>query len=653
MTTLHYRPEIDGLRAIAVLSVVLYHVGFEFIPGGFIGVDIFFVISGYLISKLVFKQVSTGDFSFGTFYLRRVRRLVPALLLVLVSCFFIEFLFYPASEFQKFTGSLVYSIIGMSNIYFWSEVGYFDTASSLKPLLHTWSLSVEEQFYLFFPIIIFLASKVKIKQFFPIILISMGVGSYILNVIVFSNNGLGGIFESKLFTEQSSAFYLMPFRVFEFLIGTSLIWVESYRIKKDSYANLIFFAGCFLILYSLFYLSEEDIFPYYNALPSCIGSALIIYSSSYGFAKKVLSIRGLVFIGLISYSLYLIHWPLIIYWNEFSSIDNPTLEKFLMIAISLILAILSFYFIEKPFRRPSKSDSGFLIASFSTSLVLMAISANVWKYDGWSWREEGPTSKLEASEIQENEIYLEEINLNYPIHEDLHSAHTCTFDTNQDTGEIASPEEVANCAKVKIRNNGFILVGDSTGRDALIALKLAYPRENFAMIHQSGCAPSEDAESGCFLGLSKIFSEYLTNDNANIKGVIFASRYLRENYKSFINDVEGGEYDKYSVFIIGPYIGKKGSIGKIVEKQGYSLSGEYSYYKKMEAIVSDIESELEYLQEIRGNVRFFSKKDAFCSSTKCKLHTTNNQVLLVDDIHLSRIGMQHMSKELLRNNFLD
>jgi len=337
-----YRADIDGLRAIAILSVFLYHLDSSLLPGGYTGVDIFFVISGFLITSHILYEINyKKDFSFKRFYLRRIKRILPALLfmtlMVIAAGYFILTSFY----FQSLGEQAFSTTLSYSNIYFYLTAGYFDLDASLKPLLHTWSLGVEEQFYLVWPAIIVSISFFikKTRNVLAAFLLILAL-SFLLNYF----------FRDDL----SAIFYLMPFRIFEFSVGAIiavlLLKNPSRNIDNSNiFINLISLFALLLIVSPMFYLNDRSVFPYYNALPTVIGSSILIYYRN-SIISHSLSFRPLVFIGLISYSLYLYHWPVIVLTKfQYSELSN-IYYYIIVISASFIISALSYHLIEKPFR---------------------------------------------------------------------------------------------------------------------------------------------------------------------------------------------------------------------------------------------------------------------------------------------------------------
>ena len=342
-----YRPEIDGLRAIAVGAVILYHAqitifGQQSFKGGFIGVDIFFVISGYLITSIILKElVNTGSFSFKHFYERRIRRILPALLFVMLVSLPFAWIYLLPNSFIDFSKSILYSLGFSSNFYFWySGHQYGAESGMLKPFLHTWSLSVEEQFYIIFPIILLITFK-NFKKYLTHILIlgfliSLGLADW----------------GSKNY--PSFNFYVLPTRGWELLAGSILAYFEitkGHRNKNKTLNLILPFVGLILIGHSISFFNDEMFHPSFYSLSPIIGVCLIIwFSSKNELITKILSTKLFVGIGLISYSLYLWHYPIFAFARITQFAQGSLFNKLLLGIITVILSTFTYYFVERPFR---------------------------------------------------------------------------------------------------------------------------------------------------------------------------------------------------------------------------------------------------------------------------------------------------------------
>lgn len=339
--SLSYRPDVDGLRAVAVLSVVFCHAGFGF-PGGYIGVDVFFVISGFLIAGLIHKELQRGTFTLANFWERRVRRIMPALLVVTVVTMVAGwFMLMPDAYYSLGKAVVGLALLG-SNVQFWMETNYFESAAEEKPMLHTWSLSVEEQFYLFVPVFLLLLARKGVLRRAFLLLAVAAMLSFMVSV-----------YASHRF--PSANFYLLPTRAWELFAGALLAffpdkWFAVSGRSKEFAAVL----GMALILVPCFVYDHETRFPGLTAVPPVLGTALVIWSGTLSARLpamgRVLAWRPVVFIGLISYSLYLWHWPLLSFSRYQSVKGLPEIERVVLVVASVILATLSWRFVETPFR---------------------------------------------------------------------------------------------------------------------------------------------------------------------------------------------------------------------------------------------------------------------------------------------------------------
>ena len=342
-----YRPDIDGLRSIAVVSVVAYHAGLEWLSGGYAGVDVFFVISGYLITSLVLTAQLEHRFSLRDFYIRRARRLFPALFAVLATSALLSWWLLMPGEMEDFGESLATAAAFSSNFMFWSEAGYFEGPSEFKPLLHTWSLAVEEQYYLLFPLLLLACRK-------------SGRYLLVLSLVLLTSLVLSQWYVSR---SPAASFFLLPHRLWELMLGSLLsviVLLKPEWLDKLSHSTreLIGALGIVLIAMTIFGYSSSTPFPGISALPPTLGAAaLIIAGSGQGSTtSRLLSSRGFVAIGLISYSLYLWHWPLLVF-TKLYFIEPLTLAQTLIaVAGSFVMGWLSWRYIERPFRSPAYKD---------------------------------------------------------------------------------------------------------------------------------------------------------------------------------------------------------------------------------------------------------------------------------------------------------
>lgn len=389
-----YLPGVDGLRAIAVVLVLLFHAGFSTISGGFVGVDVFFVISGFLITRLISDEYSaTGGFDFGRFYYRRARRLFPAMFATIAITMVVAILLFTPQHLRRFGGEVVYAIFSLSNFFFLSESGYFNTASDFKPLLHTWSLSVEEQFYLVWPATLILCFKLGRKPMAIAAIVALFVVSLALNFSFSDGKSFLTAPFGKAITEwlsdgAATIYFFTPMRAFEFCIGGALVFFPKAPINKWLQEALLL-AGLSLIGYAAFAFDETTLFPSYNALVPCIGTALAIYASQAApLSGSVLRSRPVVFIGLISYSVYLVHWPIIVFTKYWLMRDLTLTDKASLCAASFIVGYALYKLIETPLRHGSRSDrkAQFGLACAMLAMLTLLPASTIWSSNGWEWR---------------------------------------------------------------------------------------------------------------------------------------------------------------------------------------------------------------------------------------------------------------------------
>jgi peptidoglycan/LPS O-acetylase OafA/YrhL len=333
-----YRSDIDGLRALAVVPVVLFHFGLSWLPGGFAGVDVFFVISGYLITGIVKREIDEGRFSAAGFYERRARRIFPALFAMLAAVILAGLIIYTPDDLRDLGASVLATTTFCSNILFWLQTDYFAGPAELKPLVHTWSLAVEEQYYIVLPPLMWALSKFAPKRLVPTIIA--------LTLVSF------GLSCAWLFFDRSGDFYLPHTRAWELFAGSLLALGVVPEIQSSLWRQLLGLVGLLLVAAPFFLLNQATPFPGWSALPTCLGVALLIHTGRQGdtVSAKVLSATPLVWIGLLSYSIYLIHWPLIVFTRYQLLRDPNGLEIGELLVATLVLAWISWRFIEQPFR---------------------------------------------------------------------------------------------------------------------------------------------------------------------------------------------------------------------------------------------------------------------------------------------------------------
>jgi peptidoglycan/LPS O-acetylase OafA/YrhL len=381
-----YRRDVDGLRAVAVTSVVLFHTGLGAIKGGFVGVDIFFVISGFLIGGIVDREIAGGSFSFARFYVRRARRIAPALLAVSIATLLLGLILLGPSELRRLAASIGAAIGGTSNLWFFLSANYFAPDARVEPFLMTWSLGIEEQFYVLLPPLLLVLRRVDRRATMPAMAV-MTLASFALSIVLTDRN-------------PSAAFYLLPTRAWELGIGVLLALLldaRPARLTRGVREGLgVIGLGAIIAAITLF--DEHLPFPGFAALLPVLGTAALIAADGSAINRRLLAAAPLVGIGLISYSWYLWHWPLIALTRVVSAAPPTVWQLLVVVAASLILAWLSWRFIERPFRHPSKQPSnGAVLVQYGMALAaVMGLSGAIYAANGLPQRMNPDVKRVEA-----------------------------------------------------------------------------------------------------------------------------------------------------------------------------------------------------------------------------------------------------------------
>lgn len=468
-TSNQYRPDIDGLRAIAVLLVVGYHTFPNLFKGGFVGVDVFFVISGYLISRIIFNAMDVNQFSFIDFYCRRIKRIFPALIIVLLICLMIGWWTLLAGEYKQLGKHTAAGAAFVSNFVLWDESGYFDNDAITKPLLHLWSLGVEEQFYIVWPLFLWVAYKFRLQA--VLVISCVALYSFTLNV-------------SRTHIDIISAFYSPQSRFWELLFGSMLAWLSIN--KEEFFQQLNTFSkeclsllGSILLLIGFVLMTDKSLFPGWWALLPVMGAVLVIAAGPLAWINRhILSSRVLVWFGLISFPLYLWHWPLLSFAYIFNNEIPERLIRLIIVAISILLSAITYYLIEKRIRH-TKANNVVIVVLVGLMVMIGAMGMLVYKENGYTHR----------SIVTAN----------------LQPSHDITYRQNPTTRCIESdayPLVNALCTKYVAQDSkkSIVLWGDSsTGAWLPVFLDVA-AKNNYSLFHimHLSCPPILDARKTRF-----------------------------------------------------------------------------------------------------------------------------------------------------------
>jgi len=642
-----YRPEIDGLRAIAVGAVILYHAqitifGVQPFKGGFIGVDIFFVISGYLITSIILKELlTTGLFSFKYFYERRIRRILPALLFVmLISLPFAWMVLLPTS-FLDFSKSILYSLGFSSNFYFhYSGQQYGAENGLLKPFLHTWSLSVEEQYYVLFPVVLLVSFK-----YFRKYLVHILVVGFIISL---------GIAEWTSRNYPSISFYFIHTRMWELIAGSILAYFEitlGYRSKNQTLNLLLPGIGLFLIGHSILFFNDEMFHPSFYTLSPVIGVCLIIWFANRDeLITKLLSTKLFVGIGLISYSLYLWHYPIFAFNRiTFFTNANPLMEIFLMSSL-LIISISSYLFVEKPFRNRNFSVTKiFKIIFLIFGVLTLFLSYSIYK----------------NGKLNKNNINLEKVKSS-PLYR-----ASCKFSSSNSDflNDVFFKKEFLECKK---KYDKFILIlGDSHSIDLYNAVSKISKKDEFIIgLNKRGCRPSNKSANNCHYNnalkfikkfnrnIKYIFfthkgSYFLTNFHASSKKNLSDSR-LRKlpldmvQFNSTINYLKLVTKINPKLIFIGPHL--EPNIELNYKSITNFLNKKINFIDNTNYDLKKVDRELKNVTKI-NNIKYLSKIDILDYNFN-KDFIVDGNFTFSDTDHWSEFGELYFGKRLIYNSII-
>ena len=620
-----YRPDIDGLRALAVLSVVLFHANPKWVPGGFIGVDIFFVISGYLITTIITNNLAKGSFGFAEFYRRRVRRIFPALLVVLAASLVAGSLLMTANEYELLGKHIAGGAGFYSNFLFWMESGYFDQASDMKPMLHLWSLSIEEQFYVLWPLLLwFVYSKKRSALAATAVIAGL---SFVLNIYYAQ-------------ADSAAAFYSPLSRSWELLAGGMLAHFGQRRAGQTvtlphGLANVISFSGTALLLAGLVLINEDRSFPGWWAVLPVLGTVLMILAGPRAWVNRViLSGSVWVWFGLISYPLYLTHWPILSFLRILESGEISNGLRLLAIAVSIALAWLIFIFIEKPIRFGAYSR--LKISALAGSMVLLGCSGfYIHAKQGNALRINTPPREVVQGEIG-HQAFFEYMETHF---------HPCT--PARIRREMETWEGFIRCYQSKEQHQKQVaIIGDSHAEHSFIGLAEELPELNVVYYIQRGVPFLTNDK------FAEIYS-YVVEDKG-IKAVIVSAKWARE-LAAFDPQQTASEFDRLisaltaankAVYLLadvpqfdfGPgkckYTGRLGQESTCRQDADSIARQEESYYP-----------DFIRLSERYPDLMIINASDFFCDKTWCHMARDGN-LYYRDSHHLGVHGSQSLWRHI-------
>lgn len=610
-----YRAEIDGLRALAILPVVFFHADISLFSGGYVGVDVFFVISGFLITRILVDELNSNRFSIAGFYERRARRILPALFVMVALTVPAAWRWLPPSEMTKFSDSLSSVALFSSNFLFWRQSGYFDTAAELKPLLHTWSLAVEEQYYILFPVLLALIYRIGKRWLVPVLL-----------VLFLSSLALA---EIVVYQKPSAAFFLLPTRGWELLLG-ALCTLRGASHASTVRSNVLSAIGMGMIGVSVVFFDRSTPTPSLFTLVPTVGAALILlYARADSLAGMVLTNRFIVGIGLISYSTYLWHQPVLVFLRYGTIGPVGYQEKWMAIVAAFALGYLSWRYIETPFRN-RQAISLRSIAALSIGGTFMIGAVGVAGHLSEGFRELRSDNPAFVRDALIQNVRLER--------QRQIRAGSCHYDENL---SIATFVDQWDC---KSNDEGLLdsriaVFGDSHAADKVVALRLN--GVDTWQITGAGCEVAPDFVKGDRKYCNALFKLFELH-GPHFKGVVVASRFatheLTEEYLQAVLRYWGQTGLPVLLFSPMPEFG--------LQQQEYALKGEATITPSFEREARFYE--LLAKQKIPPNILILKTSDYWCAGGPCMV-ARDREYLMTDEDHLSRFGAQLFGQALLIN----
>ncbi|MDP2596923.1 acyltransferase family protein [Alteromonas stellipolaris] len=600
-----FREDIQGLRALAVLSVVIYHISPFHLPGGFIGVDIFFVISGYLIIGQIYKKVLENRFAFKEFYVKRFKRLFPAYFATIAISSIFAFIYFLPGEFQNYTWSLISSCLYISNLYFYTKSGYFDSELQGSPLLHTWSLSVEEQFYALVPVLLVVCYKFLHKKS-VVALILMGVISFILCVHLSNTN-------------ISFAFFSSITRFWQFILG-GLVSVYTLQLTKQKAISEIVSMGSLTTLVACCFFMSHDDFPGFKALvPTLATTLLLAFSSRSLLTYKLLAIKPAKFCGDISYSLYLWHWPVIIFYSLHFERDLAAIDKVAVFGLSTVLGIVSYYFIEERFRKSNAAEGNTFLRVAALSTAICAVSFAFTQVNNYRFTEQQKS--------------YEQFMLNYKA--DNLRPGSC-FLTKQQPDISYYNKDL--CLTQSDSKENIVLLGDSHAAHWYSAMNEAIDNETqtLTQITASGCKPTLDyeGEARCTELMKWAFNDVLYSETYD--KVIISARWKIDDLEPLLSAVEKLQSRGLEVVVLGPIIEYSQALPRLLAK---TSAGETLVSSRKYSSISKIDSKFNAALSAKG-FKYYSILKSICiDNTNC-ITTHNNEPIQFDYGHLTPKGAE-------------
>lgn len=598
----YFRKDINGLRTLAVLGVVLFHLQVASFSGGFLGVDVFFTISGYLITASILREVNAGKFSFKSFYYRRTRRLAPALVFTVAGTLIAAIVLFPPSSLIQTAKASLAAAFSVSNIFFWLDAGYFSADAMTKPLLHTWSLGLEEQFYLLWPLLIVLAAR--FRMMLPGLVIVL----------------VGGVLVSQLAVVDwpNAAFFLLPFRAFEFALGGLVVYTEKYRFASRLANEVLKVLSLVAIVASFVLFNAKTPFPGLNALVPCAATALLIQVGPTRIMGLLLENPVSTFIGRVSYSIYLVHWPIIVFTVYTVFRDLTGGEKAVLFVATMVFGSLLYYAVEQRFRfYDFFAQRRKIYACGGVFATISLVAIGIWAGNGWAWRSPAYLS-ADFVDQQKDRRFTE-------IH------------------RLCGARSWATCWDIVPTDRKRVLImGDSEGSDGLNMVMPSLSQEYLILSDTPGCppftehstvlnGPIPDRTACIAINRERLRPAYLAKFDVIVVSALWAW-YKPEHLRELLDFLKKN-VPRAKVIVFGPYFVLKTPCADYMQRnrtvdcfQDDNVQHKFLYESELKKTVADF------------GYMYVSKRELLCSTDEtCRVFTDDPHPIPMtwDVMHLS------------------
>lgn len=618
----NYIKSIDGLRAVAILLVLFFHAGFEWASGGFIGVDVFFVISGFLITRNIAKLLTDENWSFSKFYARRIARLLPALFTTIIVSYIAAYFILSPDDFARTGRSGIYAALSSSNIFFWIEAGYFDQSAHTKPFLHTWSLGVEEQFYLIWPL--FMVGMYKWRGISGLIPGMAVLGIVSLAFATFING-----------SNPSAVFYLMPFRIYQFAIGGLI--ALGLTLKPGAMRSVVGFLAIASLIIISFFVTGDGNPLWRSAVAPAVAAGAFIWASETKAINTVFASYPLVWLGQRSYSVYLVHWPIIVLWSMATDYQLTGAERWIAIGLSIVAGATLYKLVETPFRfrnsMTEKRRGNSLMGAGALLIMVMFAGAHIWGFKGFTGRVPSElvaaASDVEALRGERGKLFRQ-----FPC-------------SHWKDGAITD-YRFNRCAKPPDQRPAYFLIGDSFGDGVGAALRMAYADNYFGQYTVPGCVTAlnnkrpNNNRPWCRKFMEHAFT--VAEDSDDFTGIVFAADWRAKQHGDLNELIKWANNQGRRAIVFGYRIRFEERVATIAMSARSIQDAEIKAQARINTRNHDDVNNLS--SRLRGDYVFVDMKKLQCPEDSCPIFTPDGDLIYFDKHHFTAKGVAWIAQRL-------